>query len=479
MKIHNIRQGFAANSSSSHSILFVDDVSRIEDNFIDNNYGWDEFIIASQEEKDNYLAAQILSQFSNDNNFRQILYFINGFFCKDMSHILGKDIDHQSLWSLPVSKDSKETAYPDVEFLIDLREYLNRENIIIVGSNDNTNISNEDIIGRPCANTMLDEFIFRGNKLIARKDGIYWVLFNQSTGDKIRFSFNDNAPEYTKSSTPELIDLNITNICHANCSFCYRDCTPTQKYAQYSDIRDMVYRLAQISPFEIALGSGDVLTHPDFIKILELIRENNIVPNITLMTPTLLTTNKMLRQNIDYILKLCGCIAFSVGNTHDLLVVNTFTTYHQQFNHHNYNNKKFQMQIIPELKSVPLLTEIMTRSQQNYRLPITLLGLKYTGRAKDTVISEEHKANIGNYLKSYIRENRNYNISVDTSFMSTFHETLRDVLSAKTYYTEEGKFSCFIDCVDHSISKSSFDTEVTPLSENYNINEIINAYKTF
>jgi hypothetical protein len=63
MKIHNFRLGFACNSSSTHSILFLKNGNKEEDVIFDFNlgkhYGWERFICSSDNEKRNYFAAQL------------------------------------------------------------------------------------------------------------------------------------------------------------------------------------------------------------------------------------------------------------------------------------------------------------------------------------------------------------------------------------------------------------------------------------
>ena len=58
MNLYNIRFGFATNSSSTHSIVFVSPNTSIEDSEItDNEFGWGNFVCASKESKQHYLAV--------------------------------------------------------------------------------------------------------------------------------------------------------------------------------------------------------------------------------------------------------------------------------------------------------------------------------------------------------------------------------------------------------------------------------------
>jgi hypothetical protein len=43
MKIHNVRMGFATNSSSTHSIIFMPNKFGIVDELADEDFGWQYF----------------------------------------------------------------------------------------------------------------------------------------------------------------------------------------------------------------------------------------------------------------------------------------------------------------------------------------------------------------------------------------------------------------------------------------------------
>lgn len=107
MKIANIRLGFATNSSSSHSVVILPNQrdDRVHD---DNYYGWENFVLASKEEKMKYLDAQIACHYSDN--------------CK---------IDHQSVWSFPADIRAR------VAYIKCLKALLERDDVVILGGNDN------------------------------------------------------------------------------------------------------------------------------------------------------------------------------------------------------------------------------------------------------------------------------------------------------------------------------------------------------
>ena len=51
MKILNYREGFASNSSSTHSVWFGEGANRIMESLVDCfEYGWEDFALKSEEE---------------------------------------------------------------------------------------------------------------------------------------------------------------------------------------------------------------------------------------------------------------------------------------------------------------------------------------------------------------------------------------------------------------------------------------------
>jgi hypothetical protein len=139
MKIHNIRFGFATNSSSSHSIIFDPiNYSQYSDSNDSESFGWNYFTLASKEAKDEYMTAMLLQNISdgyNKNGFSNIFadIIVKGLGLKelDLDEI---SIDHQSLINLPLEYG---TNHISVEFFQEFYNYIMRDEIIIFGGNDN------------------------------------------------------------------------------------------------------------------------------------------------------------------------------------------------------------------------------------------------------------------------------------------------------------------------------------------------------
>ena len=73
MRVHNIRLGFATNSSSSHSIVFWPEDLPIPPTDEFHQFGWENFTVSDREGKRNYLAYQLFesirSKFTKNHTY--------------------------------------------------------------------------------------------------------------------------------------------------------------------------------------------------------------------------------------------------------------------------------------------------------------------------------------------------------------------------------------------------------------------------
>jgi len=203
MKITSIRLGFATNSSSTHSIVILKDgikASKIDYDSQDWDFGWNEFVAGTPESKKAYLA--ILCFFTMTREKHSIDPLIAEQVINDLLRIdlhvkidryglsIDGNIDHQSVIALPSNWEGTELNW---DFVKDFSDFLAREDVAILGGNDNRR--GEEI--HPNWNQVKQEFndlypildLYQVD-LVARKDEDIWVLFNRATGAKIRVNFN-------------------------------------------------------------------------------------------------------------------------------------------------------------------------------------------------------------------------------------------------------------------------------------------------
>lgn len=270
IQFFNIRVGLACNSSSSHSILFLGDKNNDVKTDEYSDFGWNYFTAADKESKNNYLYSIINQAFYKlvPPSDKEAFY---GKFFDNMSDIdTSASVDHQSVVVLPSHLDGTINT----QFIEDFQKFLLQDNVVITGGNDNDN-DFHPIKGTEKSN--LDKLPTDGDssQWLARKDKKYdfWTLFNRSSGSKVRFSFNDLIQAPTKASSPELVDIKITDFCPFACDFCYQDSTLQGQHASMDNIKYIVQELKKAEVFEVAcLAEGTmVLTKTGYKNIESLV----------------------------------------------------------------------------------------------------------------------------------------------------------------------------------------------------------------
>lgn len=472
MKIFNIRQGFATNSSSSHSILVVPKDSKKYASIVDSeeltHFGWDFFTLKSSEKKleyvmsllDDSIKTYIKGEEKRIQNIFKILQEAEvKIELEDVRKYIKsnkKGVDHQSKTTLPGNYMATEIHK---EFAIDYVKYMLQEEVVILGGNDNTSHTHpyskkgklSEINQLPAEQS--------SKKVIAVKQENYWLLFNRDNGNKIRFSFDSNALETKKAKVPELVDIKITDYCPYDCDFCYQDSTLSGKHAKVEDMKKIVNELNKKEVLEVALGGGETTLHPEFINILKEFYDNKVVPNFTTKNHNLLR-----QENAQEILKYCGAIAFSVENSNEMKKV---ILSQKQINienkidlgyisYYNHDDKKewtskVVFQIVLGVQSEEEFKKMLGIAKE-FDVKVTLLGFKEYGRGQEFAPYK-----YDNWLEIVKPFLNNGNISIDTALAGEFSDLLeKEKVPKNTYHTVEGAFSLYIDAVKMEMAPSSY-----------------------
>lgn len=477
MKIFNFRDIFACNSSSTHSVVIVPNSSNYKDKEV-GEYQWNQFCCATKEAKLDYFLAQLcnsLEDIVHSDYAKDIIFGKYG----DRNLISSREddlcIDHQSQILIPSTKNPYlEYHTLNEEFIKDLEEFLLRDDVVIFGGNDNDDTSHVLKNNEQEVNLLTDKGYATDFK--ARKDGNIWTIMHRRSGWKVRFSFTDSVEDYSKSTSPELVDIKIISTCNnakqkypAGCArFCYQSSSADGGYVSVNDFRNIVYRLSKMDIFEIALGGGEPLDHPNILELLRICRDFDIIPNITTRNYDWLDDKEKASQ----IFELVGQIAFSVSNSKDVEMVALQRHRWQQY------HSKFVVQYVVETESKYTFAS-MVDTIKVLNVPVIFLGFK----------------KIGNGIKfkesSYLKEYENYNVidilkekgldyfGVDTAFIQKYEKDIQALgISQKLYYCNEGKFSFYIDAVEMKYGKSSYDEEMYPLTTlERNMNGILSSEK--
>lgn len=119
--------------------------------------------------------------------------------------------------------------------------------------------------------------------MLIRHIGDYHFVTDARTGVTMRWgkTIQDN-PAF--APVPELADISISNHCTKGCDFCYRSSSNNHEWMSVDDychVLDSMCHPQYGNVFQVALGGGEPLEHPDFIRIIEETVRREIVPNFT------------------------------------------------------------------------------------------------------------------------------------------------------------------------------------------------------
>jgi hypothetical protein len=451
MKVHNVRLGFATNSSSTHSIIFLKPGQTVADSDVEaREFGWDHWTAASTAAKRQYVAFHLHQALMSQVN-QEIADVVVDAWVKDpeknrdqageTSELAGH-VDHQSVMVLPVSWDGKGV---DKAFFDDFSAFFLREDVVLLGGNDNDDTSH------PLADGSFHLPLPRdgaGGKLVARKDEKfdYWTVFDRGNGSKVRFSFANPTvlKEVTKASVPELIDVKITDFCPFGCSFCYQGSTHAGKHADNNTLGTLAYQLGQMKVFEVAIGGGEPTMHPNFVSLLTQLRYNGVVPNFTTKSLAWLRDASVWPKVIETV----GGFAFSADKADDVKKLATL------LEANGIERDKANIQHVMGTSNVWELEQIIRAAAERH-LRITLLGYKTTGRGSDFK-PQDYKGWL-DVVKKLHKDKVYFNLGIDTLLAQESLAALKKANIHPTLYeTHEGRFSMYIDAVEMKLGPSSF-----------------------
>lgn len=326
MKAISLRRGFATNSSSSHSIIFSADPSKLPDGISEySDFGWNYFVQKTKVEKLRYIYQSFSNSFDSIEEMAEFfdvpVDLVEAVFDRDGY------IDHESAGMLDM--DSAKAILHDDRFAI-------------LGGNDNDDdpqwvksfqkIKADDMryISRHYKKFLESgkdrQVIHTYNESIALEKGVV-TIFNNQNGVKVRYNMEGDGEVYL--SVPELVDIKITDYCPYGCSYCYQNSTEQGLHADYDKLVSMIELMKEKGVFELAIGGGEPTLHPQFHNIIEACNKKNddggyIVPNFT--TRNLSVFKKGGDKTYDLLTSIGG-FAYSVDGVKDVKKIETLVKY--------------------------------------------------------------------------------------------------------------------------------------------------------
>ncbi len=267
--------------------------------------------------------------------------------------------------------------------------------------------------------------------LIVKKyiDQKYSVLFNRKTGFFARIEDKGSDEPFWAENGPELLDISITNYCEKGCVFCYRRSNLHGKHMPILDFHNIIKQAKELGVLQVALGGGNPNQHPDFIRFLEITRENEIIPSYTTngygLTDEIMAATK----------KYCGAIAVSAYNPFKNLfdIINVLVDYGIKTNIHFLVSSDSINTAIDWLNSSPAILNRINA--------IVFLNYKPVNTSSDYILGGSDQLEL---FFNLIKNNRyKFKIGFDSCFISGIVSNLK-VKSLYIDSCDSARFSAFI-----------------------------------
>jgi MoaA/NifB/PqqE/SkfB family radical SAM enzyme len=133
----------------------------------------------------------------------------------------------------------------------------------------------------------------------------YNYLFDESDGTFVRWGETVGDDPQVSPFGPEILDIEISTVCHGGCSFCYKSNKPDGKTMSLETFKKLFAKFPK-NVMQIAFGIGDV--YPEMFDIFKYCREQGVVPNVTI------NGKRMTSEIYDDLVKYCGAVAVSLYN---------------------------------------------------------------------------------------------------------------------------------------------------------------------
>lgn len=455
MKVSSVRlNAFATNSSSVHTPVILSPKS--PEAYFNEAVGFNgDFFLKTYRDKRLYMASLLYSalgimphemKVSVVHSWTRFLNF------KDVPEDQLKiPIDYNAPKNLPKAYG---TTYIDKEFFTELYQWIMNPNMGILAYRDESGYPKKT--KTKSIKWAHEECYQSDGAWVSRKDPKgYWCLFNSLNGTKLRVSFNDNI-DMSKSTVPELVDLKITNKCNNGCTYCYQNSTPNGVHGNYFKIWEILGKLKDFKVLEVAIGGGEPTLHPDFWNIIKDASGYGIKPNFS--TRNLKWCEEPNKVKI--FKDCCGAFAYSVDSKYDVEVLGKTLIKYDLYDETNYMHSWATVQYV--VSSGTTQEDLMGIAEEccKWRVPLTLLGFKSVGRAKDQKFGPP-KINWEKLLKTYV------DLGIDTCMAKAYSKELNQARIKKwSIQIKEGAHSMYIDAVSNKMGASSYCEKMESLNLN-------------
>ena len=461
-------------------------------------YGWNNFTCASREAKESYLMVMLIDNMPQQNKSlsqfysgtrsvgefdwktlpfvymdgKKLVFNLNEYKAEDYVKIVKRDfiqfgydkifthfesliesfsenfesIDHQSVIRLP---NDPRTNFIHHGFAKDFCKFILENEFVILGGNDNSCDDHEyssyneghELI------SFLHKIKYSNPQVVFDGKNNDYVIQDKDRGTIYRLSFSNDV-NTTKSEFPTLADISITSFCDNGCKFCYQSSTKNGKHANLDVVKNVLNELKKNKCLEIVFGGGEPTSHPQISEILQYAKNLGFVIGMT-------TKNYKLDKHPRFseIVNSINTLAISCNTIEETKKANA--CFKKCFNESNKLSGYYQTILgITTIDNMIEQFEYIVENNNYYDSNFNLLGFKDFGFGKT-----QSPKNVDGWI-SKIKDANEYNevnIGVDSIVVKKYKEELiENGVDYRYLVGEEGKFSCYIDCVENKIAASSF-----------------------
>lgn len=265
------------------------------------------------------------------------------------------------------------------------------------------------------------------------KNGNYTTRIYED-GTRIRETEDD---EFIPSFS-ENMDIKITNYCDMGCKFCHEGSTTSGKHGEILNEKF----IDTLHPYqEVALGGGDITSHPDLIPFLQKLKDKKVITNITVNQKHFEEKQELIKKLVDE--KLVYGIGVSLVNPTDEFI-NLI--------------KQYPNAVIHVINGIISSNDLEKLYDKN--LKILILGYKHLRRGDDYY--DKHPLDIS-IRQAYLEKNLHKILPcfkvVSFDNLAIEQLNVKNLLTDKEweefYQGNDGTSTYYIDMVERKFAKSS------------------------
>jgi len=286
----------------------------------------------------------------------------------------------------------------------------------------------------------------KAKRIVSYQNGNYKVIFDLTTGTKVRSTEDDSFV----AAYPESMDIKICDKCNMGCLQCHENSTPD---GLCGDILSESF-IDHLNPYtELAIGGGNPLEHPDLIPFLKKCKKLKLIPSMTVNQLHFMNNIDLLKELVHK--KLIYGLGISLVTVTDEFVDAV---------------KQFPNAVIHVINGIVHPIQLAQLAYND--LKILILGYKEFRRGKDMYA---HQKDSIDELKTMLRvvlpdilDNQWFSV-VSFDNLALTQLNVKSLMSEEKweefYMGDDGAATMYVDMVKREFAKSSTSTERYPLED--------------